>query len=97
MTPSPSPIPTTTSTSAAQKLDNISSDVAQVAGVAAAIAPIAGPYGLIASQVLQGIEFLANEAPDAYAAISAALQGAQTNAAEFAALRAQVAALSLDS
>lgn len=94
--PTPSPTPTPPETTA-QKVATISGDVATVAGVAASLAPLAGPYGLIASTVLSGLQLLANEAPAAYAAIAAAINGAEPTAVDWATLRANVNALSLDS
>ena len=79
------------------ELQSVASEVAEVAGVAAGIAPLAGPYGVMASAALSIIQVLATEAPGAYALVASAFDGTTKTAADFEALRAQVAALSLDS
>lgn len=79
------------------QVSSITTDISEVASVAAEIAPLAGPYGLIASQVLQGIAFLAKEAPDAYAVIAKAFQSADPTATDFDALTAELQGLNLDS
>lgn len=87
----------TTTTTTQTTVQTVSSDIATVAQVASAVAPLAGPYGLVAVGILQIVEVLANEAPAAYTVIAKAFDGTQKTAADFTALRAQVAALSLDS